>query len=67
MKIRWKNKRKEREKMQIEKFYAKDKKFYAHKSNKPIRRETLKEHTDLCCDYFQKIFPKENYESFGII
>lgn len=50
--------------MKIESFYAKDKVFYAHRQNDNGKRETLKEHTELCCDYFRKIFPAEKYGAF---
>ena len=42
--------------------------FYAHlkessNSNEAIRKETLKEHTDLCIKYFCKIFDNKKLEN----
>ncbi|MFR1378952.1 MAG: hypothetical protein ACLSTJ_08370 [Clostridium neonatale] len=43
-------------------------KFYAHLKedsnfNEIIRKETLKEHTDLCVKYFYKVFNNKNLEN----
>ncbi|MBO5352187.1 MAG: hypothetical protein J6A77_02695, partial [Lachnospiraceae bacterium] len=38
--------------------------FYAHTKNNSTEKETLKEHTELCCSYFLKIFPEKQYERF---
>lgn len=49
--------------MKIEDFYSNEKVFYAHLKDN-AEKETLKEHTQLCCDYFLRIYPEEKYHIF---
>lgn len=50
--------------MKLEELLAENVVFYAHTRKEQKERETLREHTELCCAYFQKIFSQESYDDF---